>query len=291
MKKFPLSLLLISLTSLVLLLAACAAAPRVQTTNGSITFKVEKLSKPEKALSTESAKQIYENLIREDAGGDDMPADAKIDYHFDIIAQSKMDTPLVNFGYNSFFRGMHRAYVEHRPFVISPDMIWLLISQGFAQHVNANAERLRGRFVNFDGKVSLVVATNTITLNNPDAPWSDVFPDLMKQIGEHTGGELIKTLTADFSTTTPTEAIASQITIMEATKSYFEYVVLSAMCGIPEITLKGTPEDWQRVLDKTKRLADYDLAWWTSELEPILQEFVKASRGEIDRKFWVLRPS
>ena len=273
-----------------LVLSACAATLHAQTDQGGITFKVEELPKPEKTLSTESARDIYEKLIRE-ANDDDrysfgMSANEKTDYPYGIVAQSKIDTPLVNLGYHPFFEGIRTAYAEHRPFVFSPDMVWLLISQGFAQHVKANAERLRGRFVKFDGKVSLVVSTTNDMLNNPDAPWSEVFPDFTKQIGAHTGDELIKTLTADFSTTTPAESIASQITIMDGMKPYFSYIMLAVSCGIPEITLKGTPEDWQRVLDKTKRLADYDLAWWTSELEPVLREFVKASRGEIDSEFW-----
>src|SRR4029078_12923454 len=29
------------------------------------------------------------------------------------------------------------AFSDHRPLVLSPDMIWLLIAQGFANHVNA----------------------------------------------------------------------------------------------------------------------------------------------------------
>ena len=73
---------------------------------------------------------------------------------------------------------------------------------------------------------------------------------------------------------------------MEAMKSYFEYVAVSAVCGIPEITLQGTPDDWQKVLDKTRLLAKYDLAWWTKELEPILKEFIKASNGKVNKLFW-----
>jgi hypothetical protein len=73
---------------------------------------------------------------------------------------------------------------------------------------------------------------------------------------------------------------------MEAMEPYFEFIVIKVVCGIPEITLKGTPEDWQKVLDKTKKLGDYDLKWWTNELEPILEEFVKTSKRNVDLVFW-----
>ena len=251
-----------------------------------ITFTVEELSKPAEKLHTSSVQEIYEGLIRLDVGTEDLSRFDKIDYHYDIIAKSKTSGQLVDFGYHPFFMGMHRAYAEHRPFVLSPDMIWLLISQGFAQHVNANSEKLRSRFVDFFWKLTLVVSTKEVTLDNPDSPWEKIFPQFTKQITEHTGTELMNTLTSDFSTTTPVERIASQITIMEAMKSYFEFVVVRFVCGIPVITLKGTPEDWQRLLNKTRQLKDYDLAWWTSKLEPVLQEFVNASRGNINKDFW-----
>ncbi len=52
---------------------------------------------------------------------------------------------------------MYQAYADHRPFVLSPDMIWLLISQGFARHINANQESMRNDLVDFSGKLSLIV--------------------------------------------------------------------------------------------------------------------------------------
>src|SRR5215471_2816238 len=238
--KTSLTLLSIQAFSLTMMLHA-------QNARGDITFKVEELSKPTATLRTEPVTSIYEGLIRKDfemnsrrGGAVDDGRDADTtDCHYDIVAQSKIATPLVGFGYHPFFQGVHAAYTDHRPLVLSPDMMWLIISQGFAQHVNANAEKLRGRFVKFQGKVSLVVRVKREhdMLNDPDAPWGEVFPEFTKQIAEHTGEPLMKTLTADFTTTTPVEAIASQITIMEAMKSYFEYVVMRESCGIPEITL------------------------------------------------------
>ncbi len=40
---------------------------------------------------------------------------------------------------------------------LSPDMIWLLISQGFAHYVNAHAEELRPLLVSHDAKKKLNV--------------------------------------------------------------------------------------------------------------------------------------
>lgn len=251
--------------------------------NGT-TFEIEKLSKPEKLLPLRSNNDIYRSLI---------VADQKLrpfefrnkEFPLNIIAKSETPDSLVSFDANSFFNGMYQAYSDHRPFILSPDMIWLLISQGFAQHVNANPESLRGYFVDFSGKQSLIVESDK-KLDDPDLSWEALFPEFTKQIKKNTGDELVELLTCNFSTTTSLEKVASEITIMEAMKSYFEFIVMYVGCGIPEITLEGTPEDWEKVLNKAKGLKKYKLEWWISELEPLLEEFVKASKGEVNKEFW-----
>jgi hypothetical protein len=73
---------------------------------------------------------------------------------------------------------------------------------------------------------------------------------------------------------------------METVKPYFEYIIMRMSCGIPTITLKGTPQDWQKVLDKTLQLKPYGLEAWTESLTPILTEFVLAAQGNPTPEFW-----
>ena len=62
-------------------------------------------------------------------------------------------------GKDVFFQTIVRAYAEHRPLVLSPDMVWLLISQGFARYVNAHSDELRDQIVSHTEKMDLVVET------------------------------------------------------------------------------------------------------------------------------------
>ena len=186
---------------------------------------------------------------------------------------------------DAFYQCMVKAYVEHKSVTLSPDMMWLLISQGFARYVNAHSEELRSQLVYHEGKQDLMVMTKDDLLSGK-ADWGKLLNDFSKQIELHTKGEVAKTIAADFSTTTPVERIASQITLMESLKSYFDYTVVYAGCGIPSITLKGTPDDWRRVLEKAIQLERYGLGDWISQLRPVLAEFIKASEGNPDRKFW-----
>ena len=251
-----------------------------------ITFEVEQLSKPEKLYPVTSPDEIYRYLMLFDNESTIRITEKDIwKPPFNVIAKSESPDSLLYFGYNSFFCGMYQAYADHRPFVLSPDMIWLLINQGFAQHVNANHESLRKYFVNFSGKESLIVQSHK-KQKDPSLLWEEIFPQFTEQIRKEVGGNLVETLTCNFSTTTSLEKTVSEITIMETVKSYFEFITIMIVCGIPEITLEGTPQDWEKVLNKARGLKEYKLEWWISQLEPLLEEFVKASKGTINQEFW-----
>lgn len=233
-----------------------------------ITFTVENVEKATTLLDTKTYKDILTN------------------YTDSLEAYNSIDNELVNFGTHSFLAGMHQAYADHRPFVISPDMIWLLICQGFSNHINYNSDELRNLIVDFSEKKTLSVQNNSIILGNPDSPWQEVFPEFSAQIESNIGNELANLFTDTFSTTSIDEKIAFEITLMDAMEPYFEYQVIYIICGIPEITLQGTTEDWKKILDKTKQLSKYNLKWWVNDLVPVLEEFVNTLEGKIKKRFW-----
>ena len=200
-----------------------------------------------------------------------------------VVAHTRQTRPLVASNH-PFFASMYCAYADHRPFELSPEALWLLICQGFSLHVNNNAEALRHLFVDFEGKQTLTASGNGISLDNPDSPWERVFPQFTSQIATYTGQELIDVLSADFTTSTPASRVASQITVMESMKQYFDY--LMAICGIPRVILHGTPDDWQSVIDRTEFLRQYQLGWWVDEMLPVLRKIKSASEGEVDQAFW-----
>lgn len=183
------------------------------------------------------------------------------------------------------YTALHTAFAKHKSVTLSPDVIWLLISQGFARYVNAHAEELRPRLVSHAGKKELAVITGDNLLSG-QADWPGLIGEFASQIDQFTKGGIANIITADFSTTGPVERVASQVTLMESVKSYFDYTIITIVCGIPSITLTGTPEDWQRVLDKTRSLKQYGLDKWIESLEPILTEFVRAAEGHPNQGFW-----
>lgn len=187
-------------------------------------------------------------------------------------------------GMHGFVATLRAAFDHHLPLALSPDDVWLCIAQGFAAHVNANAEALRDRFVRHPGTATITVRRDEFRKGAPDNPWPTVFAEFSDQIAAHIGRKR-DLVVADYSTTGPVERAASEVVLLDAMRSYFEYEFVS-LCGIPAVTLLGTEEDWRRVRTRVENLAEFDLGWWCKALLPVLDQFVAASRGRADAEFW-----
>jgi TonB-dependent SusC/RagA subfamily outer membrane receptor len=251
---------------------------RMYAQNAGVTFHVEDLEPIERTFHYSSSYYIANTVVKYNA----------TDYRNGVIKSSIDGDSLLFLGTNSFYKGMINAFASHRAVVLSPDVIWLLISQGFAAHVNLHSEELRDKIVYHQGKKTLEVESPKHLLYAADeVDWESIFNEFEKQIRSNTKNQIADIITADFSTTGITEKIASQITLMESVKKYFEYKVMTLGCGIPDITLMGTPDDWRKVREKAQSLKGYGLDWWIDQLDPILKQFVDASQGVVDNEFWM----
>jgi len=185
---------------------------------------------------------------------------------------------------HGFLEAVHAAFDQHLPLVLSPDDVWLCVAQGFAYHVEANAEALRGRFVRHEGKVELRLERHGFTPGDPNNDWPGVFAELSDQIAAHIGKQR-ELVVAGFSTTGPIERAASQVVLLAGMQAYFE-VKMYTLCGIPSVTLLGTVDDWRAIRRRAEMLAEYGAAEWQAALLPILDHFVAAAQGRADRAFW-----
>jgi hypothetical protein len=186
---------------------------------------------------------------------------------------------------NGLLRAVHAAYGEHFPLVLSPDDVWLALVQGFASHVNAHADQLRGRFVPHAGQKLLSIRRDGFVKGRTDNDWPGVFAEFSAQIGKHVGDARRRMIVADFSTTSPASRAASEIVLMDAMKAYFAYEVRTC-CGIPEITLLGTRDDWSDIRHRAQALGEFDASDWIGAVSNVLDHFVRAGAGDADPKFW-----
>jgi hypothetical protein len=178
---------------------------------------------------------------------------------------------------------VHYAFAEHRPLVLSPDAVWLTIAQGVAQHVRLNTEALRPRLVRHTGKRTLEVERET----PPDsaADWADIVSEFRAAVAGAIGAGRARLLTCDFSTTTEVERVASEIVLLDAMSPYFDFRLVT-ICGIPRITLTGTPADWRSIRARVDVLAELDLASWCASLAPIADRLAAAADGRADVEFF-----
>merc|ERR1719295_1316111 len=190
----------------------------------------------------------------------------------------------------SFINASMTAWSMHYPFRFKPEHIWLLILQGVAVHVDQNAEKLRKKYVNHEGKMTLTVRRDGFVLGSDENDWEGVIEEFVEQIDANTVKDTVQLFDCDFSGSTMMEKICAKVTIMDICKNYFSYRIYS-MCGFPQITLDGTKEDWIRLKQKTSALlkdkVDKEFgSRWGSALLPLLDRFIAAFDGNIDCLFW-----
>lgn len=69
------------------------------------------------------------------------------------------------------------AYSAHLPLTLSPDDIWLCITQAFALHVNLHSETLRKRLVRHEGKALIRVVRDRLTPSGLEDDWPGIFAE------------------------------------------------------------------------------------------------------------------
>ncbi len=218
-------------------------------------------------------KKSVKSLITKDTLDHSLNKDQQLAYIYSNV-------PLLN--------GFYTAHNNHYPIRIKPDDIWLLIVQGFSNHVNANAEQLRHLFVDFDGKKTLKVKYPLSSIEEVDRKILEDFSEqINEQMTKFLGKELIDILTPNFTTTTYDSTIVGKISIMGAFKKYFNYEMHLCGCGLPYIILEGTAEDYKKIIEKATKLKKYQFEWYINRIIPHIEKMVEAKEGKVDKEYFI----
>jgi hypothetical protein len=206
-----------------------------------------------------------------------------------LTCESKSEK-VISSSTDSFVYAVHLAYRYHVPLVITPDIIWYLISSAAGIHINLNENQLRDQFVT-EEKIS--ITRNDFVINQSN-PWNKVIDELCIKIKKRTKHDIAEKIVADFSTTNDISKTVSQIMLMDSKASYFAYE-LTTRCGIPEIHIDGTKQDWINLKKKADSLLEPlpGLKIWLQSLEEIFNNFIYAfeiltenSKNKINLEFW-----
>ncbi len=185
-------------------------------------------------------------------------------------------------GVHPLLHAVGRAFAEHRPVVLSPDAVWLTITQGLAQHIRQHAEQLRPLLVSHTGKQRL-----EITLDGPLPEDAESWRFLVGQYAKLLDAEVTDAalFACDFTTSSDVERTAARVVLLDAYSPYFTYWAIFG-CGIPAITLTGTVQDWRTIRDRIDELPRFGLDDWHRSLAPIADQFTRAAAGDVDTAFW-----
>ena len=120
----------------------------------SITFAVDDVALPASHLPENSAVHLARQLHQN--------TDSTFwisTWESDIIASSFADDEgIINLGEDVVFRMLLEAWSQHRPVVLSPDVIWLLICQQLSYYVNQNPEIERSYITPPDGSQEVYIS-------------------------------------------------------------------------------------------------------------------------------------
>lgn len=169
----------------------------------------------------------------------------------------------------------YHSFANHLPLALKPDHFWALVLLGVGQRASMDSTgAMQAVFSNkkFDEtgeKVELVV--HKLPLDS----WEDCLvaleQNLYKIVNDRSTAELV---TATYSTTTESDLMAFRVALMDVAHHYVKLSIVTS-CGIPQVTLLGSPADWIQLQKHTfELLHKTGMEWWYTELEPYLNLFV-----------------
>jgi hypothetical protein len=184
-----------------------------------------------------------------------------------------------------FVATLHYGFAQHRPVIISPDMIWLMILQGLSKYVRDNEDFFQSSFLNSKEKKKFIIYRDKFIKGRDDNNMQSVIKEIIDEFDKELKPEIKPFLKKQFSTTTPKDFAAFQISMMNELNPYYEFVE-ATLCGIPYVILEGSPDDWKWIYDNFRHFERYGLGFWTKNLSPVLEKIHESSKGNIDTGFW-----
>ena len=199
---------------------------------------------------------------------------------------------------NAFVATVFKAYCDHYPLEISVEDFWVAITQGVNIHLNENAEKYRELMVSHEGKKTLTLPVDSLRIPDSARPkggnksvpainWSAAVHQMGVLIRDDMKTDLATLLTTPFSGTTPVEQAVFDCTLMDSVKSYYDFR-FSLRCGIPQIILRGSTNDFQQVINRINQLRTIftDFDWWLAALLPHFEQLKASAEGKPNIDWW-----
>ena len=191
-----------------------------------------------------------------------------------------------------FFTAIYHCYNHHWGLKTIPDDWWYTIIRTVAIAIDKHSKEdaIRKFFVDHEGKKQLTVYVNPCKID-----YASFYRQMTNLIQSNIKVEnYVNTVRSNFSTSTDTHRIVSEITIMSSMQEFFEYR-MATLCGIPFVEMEGTEEDWlmlksklielKKMLQPIHEKIGLNEAWWM-KVEMICDKLIETYRDNGDKEWW-----
>jgi hypothetical protein len=260
-----------------------------------VEYKYNHKREPVKSLISDFIKQAEINSQRRGGFHNNSPKPIAEDRRHvkDMLPfEGSTDVAVGGQGDYGLFNAIYECYNNHWGLRTVPDDWWYTIIRTVAIAIDEHSkeEKVRTFFVNHEGKKRLTVDVDD-TCGIDYEKFFREMTDLIQSNIKIQG--YVDAIRSDFSTSTATHRIVSEITVMSSMQEFFEYC-MRTMCGVPFVELEGEEEDWvnmKRKLVELKVMLEpihetIGLNDWWGRVERICDKLIETSRGNGDKEWW-----
>jgi hypothetical protein len=129
------------------------------------------------------------------------------------------------------------------------------------------------------------VVRNDFVASSQANDWPGVLAEFEAQIIGQAPDPVAGSFAHPFGTSTPCELAARRATLLKTASPFYQYH-LATMCGIPEIVLHGSTDDWRWIRQHAEDFRRLGMTRRIDALLPVLDQFVAAAGGQPDPAFW-----
>lgn len=188
-----------------------------------------------------------------------------------------------------FYRAVHECFALHLPLALDPAVLWYLITHEVATAVRHAPDGWATRFTHHPNERQVVRVRDDSLVYGQENDWARTIGGFYDALTPLVPADAVDRLLVDFSTTTVTSRVATLVSVMDAASPYFEFRC-TTLCGIPALRMDGTVEDWTRLVECTRAVADWipdgdaggPLHVYFRHLIPVLERLARARAGHRD---------
>ena len=153
-----------------------------------ISFKVNDVKMADSLLKINTAQLVFEN---------------KIGKEILFFPDEQANFGLVNCLNNGLIQTIQECYDNHRPLVLTPDIIWLAICQGISIHINEHYDALKNVMFTEDKPDKITVRNDSLEYSAKH--WKNLIASFANETKKYTHDDFYSFLVSEFTTTTAIE--------------------------------------------------------------------------------------